>query len=156
VRRGLTPTGIPIATGISRIATGTRPVTVMPRTGPATLTLLLVTTTATAVIAPGTRRDTMDTVSAALPVVWHDAPTTVADGVISPRWTAALSSSGAPRPLFEFSARTTFSRADRLTTVSNQGCQLVRFTGPNCVFILLRPVIMPSVLLDDIRSYSSI
>ena len=28
----------------------------------------------------------MDTVSAALPVVWHDAPTTVADGVTSPRW----------------------------------------------------------------------
>ena len=74
-------TGIPTATGINRIATGTRPVTAMPRTGPATtVTLLLVTTTATAVIAPGTRQDTMDTVSAALPVVWHDAPTTVADG----------------------------------------------------------------------------
>jgi hypothetical protein len=37
---------------------------------------------ATAVIAPGTRRDTLDTVSAGLPVVWHDAPTTVADVVM--------------------------------------------------------------------------
>src|SRR6478672_8652413 len=58
-----------MAMGISHMATGTRPVMVMPHTEPATtVTLLLVTTTATAVIAPDTRRD-MDTVSAALPVV---------------------------------------------------------------------------------------
>ena len=70
-----------MATGISRIATGTHPVTAMPPTAPATtVTRLTVTTTATAATTPGIRRDITDTVSAALSAVWRDAPTTVADG----------------------------------------------------------------------------
>jgi hypothetical protein len=58
-------------------ATGTRPVMATPGTAPATP--LITTVTAVTAITPGTRRDTTDTASAALPAVWRDAHTTVAD-----------------------------------------------------------------------------